>query len=48
MKERNENTDTNINTDTSKTEFQFIYNKVLKIVYMKNGNKLAKAMVAYL
>jgi len=34
--------------DTAKTELQFINNKVLKIVYMHNGNKLAHVMVAYL
>lgn len=31
-----------------KTELQFNNNKILKIVYMKNGNKLAQAMVDYL
>jgi len=34
--------------DIVKTKLQFINNKVLKIVYMQNGNKLAQAMVAYL
>lgn len=31
-----------------KRELQFNNNKVMKIVYMQNGNKLAWAMVAYL
>ena len=34
--------------DTAKTKLQFINNKVLKIVYMQNGNKLAQVMVPYL
>lgn len=33
---------------TMEIELQFIDNKTLKIVYIQNGNKLAKAMVAYL
>ena len=33
---------------TEKTELQFIDNKILKIVYMQNGNKLDSVMVAYL
>ena len=33
---------------TMKTELQFSDNKTLKMVYMQNGNKLARAMVAYL
>jgi len=34
--------------DITKIDLQFISNEVLKIVYMKNGNKLTRAMVAYL
>ena len=34
--------------DTMKTKLQFINNKVLKTIYMQNGNKLAQVMVAYL
>jgi len=34
--------------DTAKTKLQFINNKVLKVVYTHNGNKLAQAMIAYL
>ena len=34
--------------DTTKTRLQLFNNKVRKNVYMQNGNKLARAMVAYL
>jgi len=34
--------------DTMKAKLQFINNKVLKILYMQNGNKLAQMMVACL
>ena len=33
---------------TTKTELQPIDNKILKIVYMQDGNKPAQAMVAYI
>lgn len=31
-----------------KTKIQFIDNRILKIVYMQNGNKLDQGMVVYL